>query len=386
MVHLGRAAASFFIAIYYIIASLLGFTGHYSDTTKDASYYYGDGNITNVIFMIGDGMGFNSIEKAKKELNLTDTAIDSVPYKGQSRTRSASNKVTDSAAGGTALSSGVRTYNGAVGVYMFDAAQTFSRPVSLTEICRDRGMATGVVTTDKTTGATPAAFSAHAFKRQNTKDIIASELESDIDLIWGAADDLATESQVEKAGYEYIDTADEMNNVALGEKTYAQFPDELWHLDARNESPNLEMMTEKAIDVLSKDDDGFFLMVEGAHIDKNSHSNNSEGMDEAFAEFDKAIAEALDFAEKDGHTLVIITADHETGGITLKDGEYKYTKTSHSGVNVPCYVYGSDKFIGQGEAINNIEIPKRAAYTLGFTEKEFPRGASTINKNIDFGS
>jgi alkaline phosphatase len=131
-------------------------------------------------------------------------------------------------------------------------------------------------------------------------------------------------------------------------------------------------MTEKAIDLLDDTDEGFFLMVEGAHIDKHSHSNEDDNMTEAMAEFDKAIKIALDYAKADGETLVVVTADHETGGLTLKKGEYKYTSGGHTAANIPVLVYGSDKIVSGGEKLNNYEIPIRIAYTLGFTEDDFP--------------
>ena len=134
--------------------------------------------------------------------------------------------------------------------------------------------------------------------------------------------------------------------------------------------PTLTEMTAKAIDLLDDDEDGFFLMVEGAHIDKNSHSNNGDGMKDALLSFDKAIGYALEYAETHGDTLVIVTADHETGGITLQDGEYIYTTGDHTGANVPLLVYGCDDFIKNGEAIKNREVSRRVACVMG--EKKFP--------------
>ena len=129
-------------------------------------------------------------------------------------------------------------------------------------------------------------------------------------------------------------------------------------------------MTEKAISVLDNDN-GFFLMVEGAHIDKHSHRNNADNMVLALQEFDKAISKALDFAKKDGNTLIVVTADHETGGLKEKNGTYVYTRTQHSGKNVPLFVYGSDSFIVNGDQIRNLMIPRIIASSLGFDNSEF---------------
>ncbi len=340
-------------------------------TTKEASYYC-NGNIKNVIYLIGDGMGFNHLEKTKLERETT-LVMDSFEFIGQSMTRSFTNAVTDSAAGGTALATGTRTYNGAIGVYPLDGNAKYSQPKNLTELCMEEGMMTGVITTDVTSGATPASFSAHSSDRDNTEDITSDQLASGIDLIWGAANGVATKSDAEANGFTYITTDDEMMALEEGSRSFAQFTNNLWTLEPSDENtPNLEQMAVKAVDLLDDTDEGFFLMIEGAHIDKHSHSNEDENMTEALVEFDRTIAAMLEYAEEDGETLVVITADHETGAITLKDGEYKFTSGSHSAANVPVLVYGSDKLIADGEVLNNYEIPIRIAFTLGFDEEDFP--------------
>ena len=339
--------------------------------TKEASYYRND-NIKNIIYLIGDGMGYNHLEKAKLERDTT-LVMDSFEFIGQSMTRSFTNAVTDSAAGGTALATGTRTYNGAIGVYPLDGTATFSQPKNLTELCMEEGMMTGVITTDETSGATPASFSAHSSDRGNTEDITNDQLTSGIDLIWGTANGVATKSAAEANGFTYVTTDDEMMALEEGSRSFAQFTNDLWTLEPSDENtPNLEQMAVKAVDLLDDTDEGFFLMIEGAHIDKHSHSNEDENMTEALIEFDRTIAAMLEYAEEDGETLVVITADHETGGITLKDGEYKFTSGSHSAANVPVLVYGSDKLIRKGETLNNYEIPIRIAYTLGADEENFP--------------
>lgn len=341
-------------------------------TTTTASEYY-DSGVQNVIYLIGDGMGYNHLEKTKLERNISLT-MDTFTINGSSRTRSITNKVTDSAAGGTALSCGVRTYNGGVGVYLLDPLDVFSHPQSITEICRDNGMLTGVITSDETSGATPASFSAHAYDRYETENITNDQLNSDIDIIWGTENGIATKETVEQSGYQYITTYNEMMALKEGSKSFAQFTNDLWKTEqADKDTPTLSQMTEKAIDLLDDSENGFFLMVEGAHIDKHSHSNDSNSTTEATEEFDKAVKIALDFAKEDGNTLVVVTADHETGAITLNDnGEYEFTSGDHSAADVPIKVYGTEKLIKNGETINNYEIPIRIAYVLGFTDEQFP--------------
>ena len=324
----------------------------------------------NVIFMIGDGMGFNSLNKTKAEKGVTLT-MDTFPLQGESKTRSSSDVVTDSAAGGTALSSAVRTTNGYVGVYPYDGYDLKGHPMNLCELTKRQGKTAGVVTSDSTSGATPASFSAHAHDRGDEEDITMQQLTGKLDLIWGTATASFSEEIAKEYGYECVYSKADMDALTEGTRSFAQFPDAVWHEIPNEGMPTMTEMTLKAIDLLDDDEDGFFLMVEGAHIDKNNHANNAEGMEDALIAFDQAIAAALDYAKTRGDTMVLVTADHETGGITLEDGEYVYTKTGHSGVNVPLLVYGCDNFIENGEAIPNRDVARRVACAMG--DKKFPR-------------
>ncbi len=363
-----------FAALIMSLAMVFGTTfGLFVPATTTAPEDYLDSNIKNVIYLIGDGMGFNHLEKAKNERDI-ELTMDTFDYQGESMTRSFSNAVTDSAAGGTALATGVRTLNGAIGVYPMDVTGTFSHPKNLTELCLESGKMTGVITTDETSGATPASFSAHSSDRGNTEDITNDQMRSGIDLIWGTANGVATKSDAEANGFTYVTTTAEMLALKEGSRSFAQFTNDLWTLKPSDAStPNLQMMTMKAIDILDDTDEGFFLMIEGAHIDKHSHSNLDENMTEALQEFDETIEYVLEYAKADGETLVVITADHETGAIVANDdGTYSFTSGSHSAANVPVLVYGSDKLIENGEVLNNYEIPIRISYILGFTEEEFP--------------
>ena len=344
--------SSFFMAIILFIMSLFGISPNLQDN-----------KINNVILFVGDGMGFMSIEKTKSETGLTLT-MDTFEIRSSSQTASADSSVTDSAAGATALACGVRTNNGCVGVYPDDVNAEKGYPMNLCEFAMAKGMLTGIVTTDKTRGATPAGFSAHTSSRENSWDITEQQLQSGINLIWGAATSTCSESKAQEAGYEYITDYTSMSALTEGTKSFGQFTGDLWKSDC-GDMPTLSEMTGKAIDLLDDGENGFFLMVEGAHIDKNSHNNNGDGMKEALLSFDNAIKTALDYAKADKHTLVVVTADHETGGITLENGEYVYTTSGHTGADVPLLVYGCDDFIKEGEtAILNTEIPKRITGAL----------------------
>lgn len=347
--------------------------GIYVPPTTSSPEDYLDNGVKNVIYLIGDGMGFYHLQKAKNERNI-ELTMDEFEIRGDSMTRSFSAAVTDSAAGGTALATGVRTSNGAIGVYPMDLTGTFSHPKNITELCSERGMLTGVITTDETSGATPASFSAHSSDRGNTEDITNDQLRSTIDLIWGTENGYVSKSDARANGYTYVTTYDEMMALEEGSRSFAQFTNNLWTLEQSDaNTPNLEQMTKKAIDILDDTEEGFFLMVEGAHIDKHSHSNDDAKMTEAVEEFDKTIEYVLEYAKADGETLVVITADHETGAIVANDdGTYSFTSGSHSAANVPVIIYGSNNIIQNGETLNNYEIPIRIAYALGFTEDQFP--------------
>lgn len=345
-------------------------------TTKAAENYF-DSNVKNVIFLIGDGMGFNHLEKTKAE-NGVSLAMDTFEIKGSSMTRSFTNAVTDSAAGGTALSTGIRTANGVIGAYPLDKNSKYSYPKNITELCMEMGKLTGVVTTDYTSGATPSAFSAHDPDRDNTETISDDQLASGINLIWGNYNGYITEASASANGYEYVADYDDMMALEEGSYSFGQFSGELWEPESVTEgTPTLEQMAVKAVDILDDTDEGFFLMIEGAHIDKHSHDNDGEKMKRALISFDDTIEAMLDYAKADGETLVIVTADHETGAIKLEDGEYKYNSGSHSSANVPVLVYGTDKLIESGETLNNYEIPTRIAYILGADESTFPAAIST---------
>ena len=353
---------AFFLSIFMAIGNFFGI-GAQPEEPKE---------IKNVIYLIGDGMGFNHLEKTKAENGISLT-MDTFEIRGSSQTSSLTHVVTDSAAGGTALAVGVRTGNGRIGVYNDDPYSENSHPKSITELCMEKGMMTGVITTDSTVGATSAAFSAHTASREMSWDISADQLISDIDIIWGTAASEITVSNAAANGYQYISTYDEMMALEEGSKSFGQFTNSLWTTVPSDENtPNLEQMAVKAVDLLDDTEEGFFLMIEGAHIDKHSHGNDGDSMKDSLEEFDRTIKAMLDYAKEDGETLVIVTADHETGAITFIDDEYVYTSGDHSAADVPLLVYGSDDIISNGETVKNTDIPTRIARLLGYDETQFP--------------
>ncbi len=354
----------FFSAVMSFILALSSFFG--LPTAK---------KIENVILMIGDGMGVNHLAMTEQMYN-TSLAINSMPQQGYAMTYSASSKTTDSAAGATALATGLKTNNSVIGMTTDENGELYAVK-SITEVCRDNGLKTGVITSDKLTGATPGGFTAHTDDRDNASDISSQQVETGFDIIWGTEDDTITEEQVTEKGYVYVDTLDEMNALTGNEKSYAMFTSSVYHTYNKNSyTPTLSQMTSKAIELLdSTSENGFFLMIEGAHIDKKSHNEDEDGAAEALAEFDNAVANALEFAEKDDNTLVIVTADHETGGVTLQeDGSYIMTTGGHTPANVPVRAYSKKyfHFISDGEIINNIDIPKKILEALELSDVTFP--------------
>lgn len=326
----------------------------------------------NVILMIGDGMGENSIEWTKAEYK-TSLVVDTFPIKGYSKTDSYSG-TTDSAAGGTALSSGKHAINGNLGMLAIaigDAHIDLGTYMNTCEVAKSLGKKAGVVTSDKNSGATPSAFSVHVADRDYAEEITEQQLSGNLDLIWAKSNGLVDEANATANGWNFVDSIDDIKALNNNTRSFGAFEGsiEYDHEDEEDVFVPLSELTELAIEKLDNDK-GFLLMVEGAHIDKNNHNNNAEGMMKSMLEFDKAIKAALDFAEEDGNTVVIVTADHETGGIKKNDdGTFEYTKTGHSSINVPVRIYGADDFIANGDIVINYDISRYTASKLGYTEK-----------------
>lgn len=352
------------------VFGLVGITGNVSDD-------YTEGKYKNVILLIGDGMSFNAVA-ATETITGVDLVMNDMPVKASSDINSFLNTYTDSAAGGTALATGFRVINGTIAVFPFDlfSPKDINVPMNLCELAKANGLAAGVVTTDQTSGATPSAFTAHTYARTNEGPISEDQLASDLDLIWGGDTGSITKENTEANGWTYIDNQDDMFALKAGSRSIAQFNyDDLYNCTDKHNTPSIEEMTKKAIELLSADEDGFFLMVEGACIDKNSHNNKMEGTTKCTVEFDKAVAAALDFAAKDGETLVVVTADHGTGGIKLNEatGEYYFTSGDHDKDDVPVYVSAGDAGFTSGITVENRQIPVQIARVLGFGEDQFPK-------------
>lgn len=308
--------------------------------------------VRNIIFMIGDGMGTTQIY-AGLTANKGKLNMERFKCIGFSKTNSASDYITESSAGATAFSIGEKTYNGAI------AVDTLKRPrPTILEILKKKGLSTGIVVTTDITDATPAAFAAHEPSRELSEEIAADYLSSNVDVIIGAgASHFRTRKdgrdlipEFEKKGYQFKSTTEEITTIKKGKLLGLM-------QEARvNERKDQLLRTmNTAVSILKQNENGFFLMVEGSKIDDGGHANDLNYVTEEVIDFDKAIGAALDFAEKDGHTLVVVTADHETGGLTIKEGNLKtgeikgqFSTDDHTGVMVPVFAYGpgSENFMG----------------------------------------
>lgn len=301
----------------------------------------------NIILMIGDGMGTSEIY-AGYTYNHGHLNLERIRNIGFSKTYSTS-YITDSGAGGTAISSGQKTYNGAIGVDLS------GKPVkTILEWAEEYGKATGLISTSAITHATPASFISHQAKRSDYELIADDFLKTDIDVFIGGGrnhfqkrkDGTDLSVKLIEKGYTMAYTIEEVRNIQKG--PVAGLLDTLheprW-IDGRGNL--LTESVQEAIRLLSSDNDGFFLMVEGSQIDWGGHANDIKYLATEMVDFDKAIGAVLDFAEKNGETLVIVTADHETGGLGLNGGNLAtgeinagFTSTDHTGVMVPVFSYG----------------------------------------------
>ena len=310
----------------------------------------------NVIFMIGDGTALPQVY-ASMLASHQDLAFCKFPYIGIIDTHSASHDITDSAAGGTALCCDKKTKNRMIGM---DAD---SIPMeTVLEVLHDQGKSTGVVATSYVTHATPASFVAKVPKRTMYEEIAVQMAESEkLDLMIGGgmkhfnqrSDSVDLVSRMEtELGWKVYKSLDDIDPECT---RYAVMANDDHMPIAPERGDFLPEATKKAIATLEKDPDGFFLMVEGSQIDFACHANDSANMVDECVDFSKAIDVALAYAQEKGNTLVIVTADHETGGLTMPDLQGKYTNvsfsystTSHTCLPVIVYAYGpgAEQFTG----------------------------------------
>ena len=358
--------------------------------------------VKNVIYLIGDGMGFGAVTS----LLLSEDAVtgfEQAPVIGLAETCSADNYVTDSPAGGTALATGVRTNNGYCGVDPEGKQLT-----SILRKAQDKGMKTAIVVNTTLTEATPAAFYAGVTSRKMTYDIAKQFTESGVDLAIGGGfnhfynrpDSLDLTATLIEKGYDvYLNWESVLNTSSdrfvgilpladlhrreenNGKASAAEGQEVCLaaQLASLNEETNtthlseptvyLEKATAKALDVLSRNNEnGFFLMIESAIIDGYGHNNDSDGMIVEMKEFDCTLCKMIEYVDQHPETLLVVTADHETGGTGVdyngnKPGnegpvQLRFSTHGHTGTVVPIFAYGAgaENFAG---VMKNTDIPKK---------------------------
>jgi len=329
----------------------------------------------NIILLIGDGMGTSHVYAgytAKKGvMNITG-----MPVTGFSVTNSASNYITDSGAGGTALSTGVKTKNGSIGT------DVEGKPLkTILEMAEDKGLSTGLVSTSSITHATPASFIAHSPSRSKYEDIAYDFLHTDIDVFIGGgynhfarrADSLNLIDSLTARGY-FIARDLKDVDVPSTQRLAALLADEHMPSMLKGRGEMLPEATDLALKMLKKNKKGFFIMIEGSMIDWAAHDNDAESIVKETVDFDNAVGRALQFAVKNGETLVIVTADHETGGLGINGGSIEtgeivgaFTSKDHTATMVPVFAFGpgAERFTGVQQ---NTDIFKKCVELLGLTK------------------
>lgn len=315
----------------------------------------------NVILLISDGAGFSSFWAAATAnggyLNATN-----IKHVGFSNTSSANDYTTDSAAGGTAMSTGEKTNNRHIGMDA-NGKEIANLPERLAKI----GIRSGIMSNDKVTGATPSSFYAHRTERDQSDSIAADLSRSPASLIIAGyhdafgANNEAILNRVKAGGFEVYKGIANLPKNGTNKKVLC--------FDGDRPEENFRMLEnafDESVKFLSANNKkGFFLMLEGAKIDHGGHNNKLNIIVDEYLSFDRVIGKALQFADNDGETLVVITSDHETGGLIVFDGNYKtgtvagtFTTTDHTGLPVPLLSYGpgADQFTG---FIQNADISNK---------------------------
>ena len=317
--------------------------------------------VKNIIYLIGDGMGLSSVSMMQVENGYSAIIFDKADNVALQKTYSADNRVTDSAASGTALASGYKTNNTFIGCTPDGVAVE-----SLMDVAKAQGKATGVVVTTYLQHATPAAFYAHTESRHNYEIITEQLVKSSLDVAIGGGMghfknvyDEEVADVVKCNGFSLVEEFSALQKQSGEQRTLALLAE--WEVGS-NSGTYLADATREALRLLETrgEDNGFVLMVEGSLIDGMGHANNAAAQQIEMQGFMGAIEVAVEYAKAHEGTLVVVTADHETGGLSIVSGdanfnlseqgvEYRWTTNGHSGVMIPIYLYGA-----ANECINDI--------------------------------
>lgn len=344
--------------------------------------------VKNIIYMIGDGMGLTHVSMLELENKYAPTSFDRADNIALTRTYSANNRVTDSAASGTALATGYKTNNGWLGM------TPDGKPVeSIIAKAEKQNYATGLVATYAIQHATPASFYAHVNNRGDYSNITKQFMESNIDLALGGGykhfDDVFKKQgkdyvkELNNKGYKVCKTWDEIAQQSAGQVFGLLHGDNMPAIEKRQ--PNfLADATAKALEILTNNvknekRKGFVLMVEGSQIDGRSHGRDVAGILGEMRDFDKAIKVAMDYADNHPGTLVVVVADHETGGLSIPSSKtdftlpesgigYNFGTSSHTAALIPVYLYGAGAEQVNG-IMENTELSWKLQELLGVGKK-----------------
>ena len=309
---------------------------------------------TNIILMIGDGTGLSQIT-AGMYANGNKTHLESFPVIGLSKTHSSNALVTDSAASGTAMACGVKTLNGVIGISM---ANEYRK--SILVLSKEKEYKTGLIATSSVVHATPASFYANVISRKKYEDIALQFSSSQVDYFIAG-------------GKKHFNRRADRRNL-LKEMTDWEFTSNLKAFDAspknrvgyftnddepltirEGRKPRLQAATSSMLKKLTQEDKGFFLMIEGSQIDWGGHANDLGYITSEFKDFDEAIGEMVEFVNQHPNTLLVVTADHETGGLGLSAGNVKnftprggFVTGGHTASMVPVFAMGvgAESFAG----------------------------------------
>ncbi len=350
-----RKCRHLFILLYFILPLFLAScNGETASQVTDGSPGSDGRDLKNVILFIGDGMGFDQVMAAGMYENgeAGTLSFESFPYKSSVTTHSAFGLITDSAAAATAMATGNKVLIGVISMAIPGDGNDLETVLEKSKLS---GMSTGLVTTTFISHATPAAFAAHEVNRNNYPSIVADYLnDSKPNVLFGGAEYM-TPGLAEGAGYTVVLDAFEM--LQLDTETAAFVSGQFgtghmpYEFDGTGALPHLFEMTLAALNILDNDPDGFFLMVEGGRIDHAGHSNDIERAIAETIEFSHAVQVAVDWAQGRDDTLIIVTADHETGGLTViqNNGQgvtptVSWSTTEHTSQQVPVYALGANAF------------------------------------------
>lgn len=338
-----------------------------------------EGKIKNIILFVGDGMGLGQITATRYRYLGPEGRLnmERMPVTGLINTFAANSLITDSGAGATAMSTGFRT-----GVGMIGVNQQGESKETILEILQANGLSTGLVTSSDITDATPGAFASHVSSRKMKTAIAKQLIDSKVNILVSGGEtfhgkELEGEDRITviqyalDQGYQVVNEKEEFlvsseNQIlALFEGMASEKLEEAIYFN--DDVPKLSTCTRKALELLSRDNDGFFLLVEEEGIDSGSHINRIDFVTSHLKNFDDAVAVGLDFATINKETLVIVLADHETGGLTLvKDNStidqigVRWSTDGHTGQPVPIFAYGPGAINFMG-IMDNKDIPVKIA-------------------------